>query len=473
LFFAIADLNQQRVVPIHLLSEECLTSLALEYLFIGFSLLTQVDTQAVFAPDIHVVTAGVAPQVGSSFRRQNFGLETSGPNWLTGLVLEKSVCSMKSALQYEYRVKRRVTLVCAALNLLLAGLKLVLGVVGQSQALFADGIHSLSDLASDAMVLVAIRFASDEADEEHPYGHARFETVATVILSLMLLLVAVGIMMDAVKRIAHPELLSQPGFLALSGAAVSIVVNEWMFWYNVRAARQLKSDLMRANAWHHRSDAVSSIIVLIGIAGSMAGFPELDAVGAIGVSLLIGKIGWGLGWAGVRELVDSGATPEQLEEIASTILGVEGVEAFHDLRTRRMGQTLLVEAHVLVVSQVTVSEGHMIGDRVRAKLLRSCEYISEVLVHIDPEDDSTDRKIKLLPGREEMFCRLERRWRDYGIELSVERLNLHYLRGVIDVEILLPLDSVDDLDGARRLSRQLVEATRDEQHIGEVKVLFQ
>jgi cation diffusion facilitator family transporter len=379
---------------------------------------------------------------------------------------------MNSALQDEYRVKRRVTLVCAALNLLLAGLKLFLGVVGQSQALVADGIHSLSDLASDAMVLVAIRFARDDADEEHPYGHARFETVATMILGLLLLLVAGGIVMDAAGRIAHPELLSKPGFLALSGAAVSIVVNEWMFWYNVRAARQLKSDLMRANAWHHRSDAISSIIVLIGIAGSMAGYPALDAVGAIGVSLLIGKIGWDLGWAGVRELVDTGATTEQLDEMGNTIRGVDGVEAFHDLRTRRMGQKLLVEVHVLVASQVTVSEGHMIGDRVHAELMRKYEYVSEVLVHVDPEDDETDRNKTILPGREEMLQRLERRWQEIGIEPPVERVNFHYLKGVIDVEILLPLDIVDDIEGARRLSQQFVEATRRERHVGQVDVHF-
>lgn len=379
---------------------------------------------------------------------------------------------MKSALQNEYRIKRRVTLVCAGLNLLLAGLKLTIGVVGQSQALFADGIHSLSDLASDAMVLVAIRFASDEADEEHPYGHARFETVATVILGLLLMLVAAGIVLDAAERIAHPESLSQPGFLALSGAAVSIVLNEWMYWYNIRVARQLKSDLLRANAWHHRSDAVSSIIVIIGIAGAMAGYPALDAVGAIGVALLIFKIGWGLGWAGVRELVDTGATAKQLEEISSQINDVEDVEAFHDLRTRRMGQAILVEVHVLVASQVTVSEGHMIGDRVRARLLQSCPYVSEVLVHIDPEDDEAARKILLLPGREEMLHRLERRWRELGIELAVERVNFHYLKGVIDVEILLPLDTVEDLEGARLLSRQLVESTRQERHVGRVDVLF-
>jgi cation diffusion facilitator family transporter len=379
---------------------------------------------------------------------------------------------MNSPLQDEYRVKRRVTLVCAAINLVLAGLKLLLGTIGHSQALIADGIHSLSDLATDAMVLVAIRFARDEADAEHPYGHARFETVATVILGLMLLLVAAGIVVDSVERIANPERLSHPGFLALSAAAVSIVANEWMYWYNVRIARELQSDLMRANAWHHRSDAVSSIIVLIGIAGSMAGYPALDALGAIGVSALIAKIGWNLGWSGVRELVDTGAAAEHLEEISSIIQEVEGVEAFHDLKSRRMGQALLVEVHVLVASHVTVSEGHMIGDRVRARLLRQCEYISEVLVHIDPEDDASRRKIRLLPSREEMLQRLERRWRDSGIELSVERVNLHYLKGGIDVEVVLSLGSVADIEGAQRLSRQLAEATKREPLVGEVNVFY-
>jgi cation diffusion facilitator family transporter len=379
---------------------------------------------------------------------------------------------MNSPLQDEYRVKRRVTLVCAAINLVLAGLKLLVGTIGHSQALIADGIHSLSDLATDAMVLVAIRFARDEADADHPYGHARFETVATVILGLMLLLVAAGIVVDAAERIANPERLSHPGFLALAAAAVSIVANEWMYWYNVRVARQLRSDLMRANAWHHRSDAVSSIIVLIGIAGSMAGYPALDALGAIGVSALIARIGWNLGWSGVRELVDTGAAAEHLEEIGSIIQEVEGVEAFHDLKSRRMGQALLVEVHVLVASHVTVSEGHMIGDRVRASLLRQCEYISEVLVHIDPEDDASRRKIRLLPSREEMLQRLERRWRDSGIELPVERVNLHYLKGVVDVEVVLSLGSVADIKGAQRLSRQLAEVTKGEPLVGEVNVFY-
>jgi cation diffusion facilitator family transporter len=379
---------------------------------------------------------------------------------------------MKSDLEQNYQVKSRVTLVCAGLNLLLAGLKLVFGFVGQSQALIADGIHSLSDLASDAMVLVAIRFASEEADEEHPYGHARFETVATVILGVLLALVAVGIAADAMDRIVHPQLLSRPGFLALSGAAISIAVKEWMYWYNVRAARQVGSELMRANAWHHRSDAASSIIVLIGIAGSMAGFPALDSIGAIGVSLLIGKVGWDLGWSGIRELVDTGATADQLKEISRALREVEGVECFHDLRTRRMGQDLLVEVHLQVDSQITVSEGHMIGDRARAEVLQRCEFVSQMLVHVDPEDDESAQDIRLLPGRKEMLRQLERGWRDAGLMLAVARVNLHYLQGVIDVEIVLSLDQQEDFESAREVSRRLAGLTRENRYVGKVEVLF-
>jgi hypothetical protein len=174
----------------------------------------------------------------------------------------------------------------------------------------------------------------------------------------------------------------------------------------------------------------------------------------------------------VRELVDTGASAKQLDDMGNSIRGVEGVKAFHDLRTRRMGQKLLVEVHVLVASQITVSEGHMIGDRVEAELLRKYENVSEVLVHVDPEDDEADRNKTLLPGREEMLQRLERRWRESSIESPVERVNFHYLKGAIDVEILLPLDTLDNIDGARRLSRQFVEATRRDRYVGKVKVLF-
>lgn len=377
-----------------------------------------------------------------------------------------------SKLHDDYLVKRRVTIVCAVLNLLLSIIKVGVGIVGHSQALIADGIHSLSDLASDAMVLVAVKFGSQEADDEHPYGHARFETVATIALGALLLLVAAGIAMDALDRIANPDSLLQPGFLALSGAIVSIVTKEWMYWYNIRVAKQLNSNLMRANAWHHRSDAISSIIVLVGIGGTMAGLPYLDAVGAIGVSLMIAKIGWTLGWGGVREVVDTGVGAEELDSIRDTIRSVDGVKTFHKLRTRRMGEQVLVEAHVLVGNHVTVSEGHMISDRVRARLLTDHDDISEVLIHIDPEDDDVARPSSNLASRAEVLATLEKCWAPLEVAERIERVNLHYLDGKIDVEVLLPLDLTPDLPHARQVAGDIKRCAESQQDIGTVEVYF-
>jgi len=377
-----------------------------------------------------------------------------------------------SGLREHYLVKRRVTLVCAALNLLLSVIKVAIGLVGHSQALVADGIHSLSDLASDAMVLVAVKFSSQDADDEHPYGHARFETVATIALGALLMLVAAGIAMDAVDRIANPVSLLQPGYLALSAAVASILTKEWMYWYNIRVAKQLGSSLMRANAWHHRSDAISSIIVLIGIAGSMAGLPYLDAAGAIGVALMIGKIGWDLGWSGVRELVDTGVGPEALERISGIIRDVDGVKAFHKLRTRRMGDQVLVEAHVLVGNHVTVSEGHMISDRVRARLLGDDDAIAEVLIHIDPEDDDVHRPSSNLPGREQVLRSLDACWEPLEAARRIERVNLHYLEGKIDVEVILPLDAAENHDAARSITAEITRLAETQKHIRNVSVFY-
>ena len=193
--------------------------------------------------------------------------------------------AIASPSKNAYVEKRRVTVVGALINVVLAAAKIVFGLLGQSQALVADGLHSLSDLASDAMVLLAARFGSQDADAEHPYGHARFETVATIGLGLLLLSVAVGISYDAIQRILNPSELLVPGIVALLVTTTSILSKEWLYRYTVHVANRVRSDLLRANAWHHRSDAVSSIIVFVGIAGTMAGIPWLDAAGAIGVSL--------------------------------------------------------------------------------------------------------------------------------------------------------------------------------------------
>jgi len=190
------------------------------------------------------------------------------------------------------------------------------------------------------------------------------------------------------------------------------------------------------------------------------------------VSLMIGKIGWDLGWGGVRELVDTGVEPEELERIRTAIRSIDGVQTFHKLRTRRMGDKVLVEAHVLVGNYVTVSEGHMISDRVRAHLLDNFDSISDVLIHIDPEDDDVERPSSNLPGRTEVLRMLNEGWASLEAAARIERVNLHYLEGKIDVEIILPLDLAGNVEKARVLGDEIGDRAQRLEHVGKVAVYF-
>ncbi len=380
---------------------------------------------------------------------------------------------LSAAGDERYRDTRRVTIVGALVNLVLAVIKLVAGVVGHSQALIADGVHSLSDLASDGMVLLAARHASRDADEDHPYGHGRFETLATVGLGLALLGVAAGLAYDAGTRLFEPERLMRPTVLALAAAVVSILAKEGLYHYTLAAARRQRSNLLRGNAWHHRSDAISSVIVVIGVGGTMAGLPYLDALGAIGVAVMIAKISWDLAWHSLRELVDTALEQEHVAAIRRAIHEVDGVEDLHLLRTRRMGPDALVDVHVLVDPKLSVSEGHKIGDAVRGHLLRRFEEVADVTVHVDPEDDEEARPSDHLPMREEMVRRLRRQWAGLPASQAVRNVILHYLDGRVHVEIHLPLTAVNDVAQARHLSSRYTEVARALPEVGVVRVLYE
>jgi len=369
----------------------------------------------------------------------------------------------------RYLVMRNVTLVGVIINILLAIAKLIFGWIGRSQALIADGLHSLSDLISDGVVLIAAKYGSREADGEYPYGYARFETVATIIVSLLLMFVAIGICFDATKRLFEPELLFRPTAVSLAVVVVSILIKEVLYHYTMYIALQVRSKMLRANAWHHRSDAISSVIVLIGITGSMAGFTWLDAVASIGVGLMIAKIGWSLGWSGVRELVDTGLNEQELDTIKDIIKSVDGVRTLHELRTRYMGSNILVEVHILVNPRVSVSEGHQIGENVRFYLMEAMEDIVDVTVHIDPENDEEQEPNLNLPSRSEITRHLQQCWQSLEATHIIEHISLHYLSGKLIVEVYLPLDIVETLEEARTLSQQfkkrVIEEDSDIQNI--------
>ncbi len=372
----------------------------------------------------------------------------------------------------RYREIRKVTLIGSVIDFLLAVLKLVVGFLAQSQALIADGVHSLSDLATDFVVLYAAKHSSRAADESHPYGHGRFETIATVALGVALMLVAAGIAWDAVERLFHPEQLMQPGLLALVVAVISVLAKEWIFHYTKRVADRLRSPMLAANAWHSRTDAVSSLIVIVGVGGTVAGLPYMDAIAAAGVALIIAWIGWDLAWHGVRELVDTGLEEEQLTAIRRTIQEVDGVQGLHSLRTRRVGADALVDVHVLVEPHISVSEGHQIGEAVRIRLLQGHEEINDVLVHIDPEDDEHRPYICELPLRRELLSRLHECWRGIDAARSIEGVTLHYLHNRIQVVLLLPLAVLDDGCSARELEVEFNRAAEEIEVVEKVQLTF-
>lgn len=377
------------------------------------------------------------------------------------------------ARDVRYGVTRQVTLVGAVANLLLAVAKLVYGVIGHSQALVADGVHSLSDLLSDVLVIAAARQAAREADAEHPYGHGRFETAATVALGAILMVVAAGLAWEAVERLLEPAELLQPLPVVLVVALASILAKEGLYRYTMRAARRHRSDLLKANAWHHRSDAISSVVVLVGVGGTMAGMPYLDGVAAVAVALMVAKVGWDLAHSGVQELVDTALEPELVEAIRENILQVDGVRDLHLLKSRRMAGDALVDVHILLEDPfLSVSEGHQISETVRGRLIRDFDDISEVMVHIDPEDDEETAVNRQLPLRRELLVRLRQRWRGVEGARHVRRIGLHYLNGQVLLDVYLDLDEVATAAERRRLAEPLVQAARQDPAVGKVRLIY-
>jgi cation diffusion facilitator family transporter len=377
----------------------------------------------------------------------------------------------QQALTPRYRAVRRVTLVGSAVDLLLGVTKIIVGWWAHSQALVADGIHSLSDLATDVAVLYAAKHSHREADDNHPYGHGRIETLATVGLGFTLVVVAFGIAYDAVRRMNAPDLLVEPGVLALGVAIVSVISKEGIYHYTVQAARKLRSDMLMANAWHSRSDAISSIVVVIGVAGAMIGYPYLDAVAAIAVSVMIAKIAFDLVRSSSRELIDTALDPQSVDAMRTEILAVDGVRALHMLRSRSSAGQALVDVHIQVDPRVSVSEGHQIGDSVRRRLLERIDEVTDVTVHIDPEDDELESPCHDLPLRSDLVRRLDRQWAHLdGVDTS--HITLHYLRGRLQVDVLLPHCVLDAYGEPFQLIEQVQRAGTALPDVDSVRVSF-
>ena len=378
----------------------------------------------------------------------------------------------------EYREIRSVTLVGSALDGILALAKVAGGYFGHSQALIADGIHSFSDLLTDLLVIVAARKASHQADREHPYGHGRIQTIATALLAASLALVASGVAWDAVNRLAGPDALLQPGWEALVIAAVSVVVKEGVFHYTMRSARRLNSSLLRANAWHSRTDALSSVVVIAGIIGAMLGLPWADSVAAIGVATMILYAAFRIGKESVEELIDTAVDATTQEEARQTIMAVPGVLDTHELRTRRMGSKVYADVHIRVAQFISVSEGHHIGDKVMKALKDRFERMIDVVVHIDPEDDSVPPVIDTLPQRPEIERGVVSVLDRHGLALQrsgdkgYSGLILHFVGNELNAQLVLPLPQTSQTDTIAEVASQIAIDIVASTPIHRAEVLF-
>lgn len=350
---------------------------------------------------------------------------------------EKSA-AFEPAHPARYAAARKSTWVSIFVNLLLTLAQLIGGFFGKSQSLMADGLHSLSDLLADIMVLFANRHGNKHADANHPYGHARIETAASLVLGASLVVVGGALLISAGMRLQHPEALQRVEPYTLWVALFTLAAKETLFRYMLAVAKRVRSQMLVANAWHARSDAASSLVVLVGISGNLMGLMFLDLVAAAAVGVMIAWMGVQFARDALLELVDTGLEAEEVRAIRNTLKSVPGVLGLHELRTRKMADNALVDAHIMVDPYVSVSEGHYIAEAARAAVLKS-HHVMDVMVHIDPEDDVQSKPNAHTPQRHFLLAHLHKR---LGRELPEDsRIVLHYLNGKVEAELLLPAGS--------------------------------
>jgi len=280
-------------------------------------------------------------------------------------------------------VAHRSTWVSVVVNIVLTVLQLFAGVWAHSQALVADAIHSLSDLLSDFLVLVVNRHSHKEADDDHHYGHQRYETAASLVLGLLLSAVAVGMLWGAIDRLTRAEDIPKVEALALYVAIGTLLAKEFLFRYLLAEAEKVRSSMLVANAWHARSDAASSLVVGLGILGNLMGYPLLDPVAALIVGLMVMRMGLSFAWDALNDLMDRAASREQTDRIRDLLQQTPGVQGVHDLRTRKMGDMILVDAHLEVDGALSVRDGHEIALQARQRVMASLPVL-DVQTHLDP-----------------------------------------------------------------------------------------
>ena len=277
----------------------------------------------------------------------------------------------------------RSTWVSVVVNLALTSTQIVAGVLTKSHGLIADGIHSLSDLVADFVVLLANHHSKKDADADHPYGHHRYETAASLVLGALLLAVGLGMLWSAFLKLERPEAVQKVHVAALWVAGGALVAKELLFRYMLSVAKRVKSSMLVANAWHARSDAASSLVVGVGIIGNLAGYPILDPIAAAIVGFMVAKMGWEFGWDAMHDLMDRAIDDEEVAVIRKTLEETVGVQGVYDIRTRKMGDVIVVDAHIEVDATLSVETGHDIAVQARSRVLQRHRVLN-LMTHVDP-----------------------------------------------------------------------------------------
>ncbi|WP_415901534.1 cation diffusion facilitator family transporter [Neptuniibacter sp. QD29_5] len=346
--------------------------------------------------------------------------------------------------EQEIKAANKVTWVGAAVNAVLGLLKIIFGFLFHSAALVADGIHSLSDLITDVMVVLILKVSAKGPDEDHPWGHGHFEALGTVILGSILIAVAGAMAYDSTLNLIQASELLLPEWPVLIIAALSIAAKEWIYRYTLQIGKQIDSALLIANAWHSRTDALSSVVVFIGVAGAMAGFIWLDAIAALIVAIMVAKIGWDLSWSNLKQLLGTSIPKEDIDRYREQVLSIEGIINVHSFKARTIGNKHLMELHIQVSPHLSASEGHYIGNKA-CQCLQDNEEIGHIIFHIDTYDDEdldiTPPETEL-PSRRDVTQSIDQFFSAIFPEAVPYQLSLYYYGRHIDIEILLSLEQL-------------------------------
>ncbi|VHY69358.1 cation efflux protein [Clostridioides difficile] len=286
-------------------------------------------------------------------------------------------------METRYEEANKITIQSILWNVVLTIIKVIAGVIGNSSAMIADGLHSASDIISSIGVLIGNYVSSRPGDREHNYGHEKAETLVSFVLSILLIFVSITIGIEAIKSLFNLDALSVPSILPLVVSVISILIKEYQYRITIKVAKKINSPALKADAWHHRSDALSSVAAFIGIGGSILGFKPLDPIASIVVAIFVAKVGISILISSVNELMDVSVDEEEIKELKFIVADTEGVKNLGDIKTRKHGAMAYVDLTICVDENLTVKQGHDIATKLEKHIIKHMEFVKGITVHVE------------------------------------------------------------------------------------------